>query len=89
MRHAVLQLVLVLLPIWITSAPCLAAGLGVTPADQISTLEGFSVELVYEVSGETQGSWASLTVDPQGRLIACDQYGPLPRPPPRRRCNSS
>src|SRR6056297_1858536 len=26
-----------------------------------------------------QGSWVSLTVDPQGRLIACDQYGSLYR----------
>ena len=55
------------------------AGLGVTPPEQFSTLEGFEVELIYEVPGETQGSWVSLTVDPKGRLIACDQYGGLYR----------
>ena len=57
----------------------LAGGLGVTPADQFSTLPGFEVELLYEVPSETQGSWVSLTVDPKGRLIACDQYGGLYR----------
>ncbi|MEI9896785.1 MAG: hypothetical protein WDN28_23740 [Chthoniobacter sp.] len=36
---------------------------------------GFKVELLYTVPKETQGSWVSLTVDPQGRLIASDQYG--------------
>lgn len=56
-----------------------AAGLGVTPADQFSTPDGFEVELVYEVPGEVEGSWVSLTVDPKGRLIACDQYGGLYR----------
>jgi putative heme-binding domain-containing protein len=79
MRHAVLRLALLMLPIWISPSQCFAAGLGVTPADQISTLDGFEVELVYEVPSETQGSWVSLTVDPQGRLIACDQYGGLYR----------
>lgn len=56
-----------------------AAGLGVTPPNQFSTLDGFEVELVYEVPARQQGSWVSLTVDPQGRLIACDQYGGLYR----------
>ncbi len=56
-----------------------AAGLGVTPADQFRTLQGFEVELLYEVPSETQGSWVSLTVDPKGRLITCDQYGGLYR----------
>ncbi len=37
------------------------------------------MELLYEVPGETQGSWVSLTVDPKGRLMACDQYGGLYR----------
>ncbi|TWT72152.1 c-type cytochrome [Crateriforma conspicua] len=62
-----------------------AGGLGVTPPDQIRVTDGFAVELVYEVPGkggsdaDGQGSWVSLTVDPQGRLIACDQYGALYR----------
>lgn len=56
-----------------------AAGLGVTPPEQFSTLDGFEVELVYEVPSEQQGSWVSVTVDPEGRLIACDQYGGLYR----------
>ncbi|MEM9826559.1 MAG: L-sorbosone dehydrogenase [Planctomycetota bacterium] len=53
------------------------ADLGVVPADQVSTIDGFEVDLVYEVPSETQGSWVSLTVDPKNRLLACDQYGGL------------
>ncbi|NND96158.1 MAG: c-type cytochrome [Pirellulaceae bacterium] len=56
-----------------------AAGLGVTAPEQFSLLPGFEVELLYEVPGEQQGSWVSLTVDPKGRLIACDQDGGLYR----------
>lgn len=56
-----------------------SAGLGVTPPEQFSVPDGFAVELVYEVPSETQGSWVSLTTDPKGRLIACDQYGSLYR----------
>lgn len=56
-----------------------ADGLGVTPADQFRTPEGFAVDLVYKVPAEKQGSWVSLTVDPEGRLITCDQYGGLYR----------
>ena len=59
--------------------PLAAAGLGVTPADQFSVSEGFEVELLYDVPGDSEGSWVSLTVDPQGRLIACDQNGGLYR----------
>ena len=40
--------------------------------------EGFVGELIYEVPSE-QGSWVCLTHDPQGRLIASDQYGKLYR----------
>jgi putative heme-binding domain-containing protein len=54
-----------------------AAGLGVTPAERISVPEGFKVELLHEVSSESEGSWVSLTTDEKGRLIACDQYGGL------------
>lgn len=54
-----------------------AAGLGVTAPEQFSLLDGFEVELLYEVPGDVQGSWVSLTVDPKGRLIACDQDGGL------------
>tara|TARA_R110002049_G_scaffold27321_4_gene94496 strand:+ start:37789 stop:40299 length:2511 start_codon:yes stop_codon:yes gene_type:complete len=56
-----------------------AAGLGVTAEDQFRVLPGFKVDLIYEVPAETQGSWVSLTVDPKGRLIACDQTGGLYR----------
>ncbi|MGB1925562.1 MAG: L-sorbosone dehydrogenase [Rubripirellula sp.] len=61
------------------SAPAFGAGFGATPVEQFSVPEGFEVELIYEVPGETQGSWVSLTVDPKNRLIACDQYGGLYR----------
>lgn len=39
---------------------------------------GFQLKQLYEVPAE-QGSWVSLTVDTQGRLIASDQYGKLYR----------
>ncbi len=52
-------------------------GLGVTPGDRFSVASGFEVELVHEVAAETEGSWVSLTTDPKGRLIACDQNGGL------------
>ncbi len=79
MRDFLLRFAVV--PLWISAlATCVvAAGLGVTPPDQFKTLEGFAVDLLYEVPAETQGSWVSLTVDPKGRLIACDQYGGLYR----------
>jgi putative heme-binding domain-containing protein len=54
-----------------------AAGLGVTPPEQFKVPKGFAVELLHQVDGESEGSWVSLTVDPRGRLIACDQYGGL------------
>ena len=34
---------------------------------------GFKVETVYSVPQATQGSWVSMTIDQQGRLIASDQ----------------
>ncbi|EMI42385.1 c-type cytochrome [Rhodopirellula sp. SWK7] len=54
-----------------------AGGLGVTPSDQFKVPAGFEVELIHQVDPESEGSWVSLTVDPQGRLIACDQLGGL------------
>ena len=47
-----------------------------TPAEDIVTLPGFDVELLYSVP-RWQGSWVSLTTDGKGRLIASDQYGGL------------
>ncbi len=47
----------------------------VTQAEDIQTLDGFTVESVYTVPKETEGSWVSLTRGPDGRLIACDQGG--------------
>ncbi len=47
-------------------------------ADQMKLAAGFRAERVYEVPKE-QGSWVCLTTDPQGRLIASDQYGKLYR----------
>lgn len=45
---------------------------------QLKLPEGFEMHRLYEVPSE-QGSWVSITSDPQGRLIACDQYGKLYR----------
>jgi len=49
-----------------------------TPADKLRLPDGFKAELLYTVPTE-QGSWVSMTNDPQGRLIASDQYGGLYR----------
>ena len=67
---------LALAPLTLTPAAD-AAGFGVASPDQFRVLEGFEVDLIHEVEAETEGSWVSLTVDPKGRLIACDQYGGL------------
>jgi len=45
----------------------------------ITVPEGFEVTELYSPSENGQGSWVSLTNDPQGRLIASDQYGALYR----------
>src|SRR3954471_18547798 len=50
-----------------------------TPASALNVLPGFKAELIYSVPRDDQGSWVSLAVDPQGRLIAGDQYGGLYR----------
>ncbi|HIK96171.1 MAG TPA: c-type cytochrome [Planctomycetes bacterium] len=50
-----------------------------TPAESVTVLKGFEVELLYSVPMAEQGSWVSLTVDPKGRLITSDQYGKLYR----------
>ncbi len=52
-----------------------------TPRDRITVKEGFDVELLYSVPGETQGSWVNLCLDDKGRLIASDQFGGLYRFP--------
>ena len=55
-----------------------------TPAEALKVAKGFKAELIYAVPRDKQGSWVNLCVDPKGRLIASDQYGPLYRitPPP-------
>jgi putative heme-binding domain-containing protein len=55
-----------------------------TPAETLKVLKGFRAELIYSVPKEQQGSWVNMCVDPKGRLIVSDQYGPLYRitPPP-------
>ena len=40
---------------------------------EINVADGFEVELLYTVPKEEQGSWVSLTTDPQGRFLASDQ----------------
>jgi putative heme-binding domain-containing protein len=43
-----------------------------TPIDKIKVMKDFRVELLYSVP-RPQGSWVSMCVDPQGRLIVSDQ----------------
>ena len=55
-----------------------------TPVSRIKAAKDFRVELIYSVPGVEQGSWVNLSVDPQGRILASDQFGGLYRftPPP-------
>ncbi len=46
---------------------------------EISLPDGFEATLLYSPSDHEQGSWVSITTDPQGRLITSDQYGSLYR----------
>jgi putative heme-binding domain-containing protein len=48
-------------------------------ASEITVPNGFKVEKLYNVPKDQEGSWVALTVDPKGRLIACDQYGSIYR----------
>ncbi len=45
-----------------------------TPIERIKVKPDFKIELLYSVP-RAQGSWVSMCLDPQGRLIACDQGG--------------
>ncbi len=53
-------------------------------AETVKTAKGFKAELLYSVPKPIEGSWVNMCVDPKGRLIVSDQYGPLYRivPPP-------
>jgi putative heme-binding domain-containing protein len=46
---------------------------GATPAERIRIAKDFKVELLYSPPS-VEGSWASMCVDPKGRLIVSDQY---------------
>ena len=50
-----------------------------TAPEAIQVQPGFKVELIHAVPKSVEGSWVSMTVDPKGRLIACDQGGGLYR----------
>jgi putative heme-binding domain-containing protein len=52
-----------------------------TPVDRIKAPEGFKVELLYSVPGDSLGSWVALCADDKGRIYASDQYGDLYRFP--------
>jgi putative heme-binding domain-containing protein len=50
-----------------------------TAAEALKVHKDFKAELLYSVPKDKQGSWVNLCVDPKGRLIVSDQYGPLYR----------
>ena len=53
-----------------------------TPVERLKVAEGFQVERLYSVPKDKEGSWVSMCVDPQGRLIVSDQNGGLFRVTP-------
>ena len=54
-------------------------GGSVSAPDSLQLPKGFKAELLYTVPKAEQGSWVTMTVDPKGRIIACDQYGKMYR----------
>ena len=64
---------LVILAISVSTAAAQHSGV----PEKLSLPEGFTVKVVYTVPVEEQGSWVSITTDPQGRLITSSQYGGL------------
>jgi putative heme-binding domain-containing protein len=84
-RFLVLPLVLVAFSLGVReagSAPPALKEPTATPAADLKLAKGFQAELLYTVPKETQGSWVNMCVDPRGRLIVSDQYGPLYRVTP-------
>jgi putative heme-binding domain-containing protein len=63
-------------------APPRARPPAATPAESLKVQKDFRAELLYSVPKDSQGSWVNLCVDPRGRLIVSDQYGPLYRVTP-------
>src|SRR5262249_48619792 len=59
------------------------------PAHSLKIPGDFRVELVYSVPKDQRGSWINLCVDPEGRLIASDQNGPLYRITPSVPCGGA
>ena len=61
-----------------------AAKLSAMGAETVKVMKDFKAELLYSVPKPIEGSWVNMCVDPKGRLIVSDQYGPLYRitPPP-------
>ncbi len=55
------------------------SGGAVLAADALQLPPDFKGELLYTVPKAEQGSWVTMTVDPKGRIIACDQYGKMYR----------
>ena len=55
-----------------------------TPVEMLKVKKDYKVELLYSVPKNQEGSWVNLCVDPKGRLIASDQFGPLYRITPSR-----
>ncbi|BDS08893.1 hypothetical protein NT6N_39330 [Oceaniferula spumae] len=62
--------------LFLTACTLNTSVLGDTDPD-VKLAEGFQLEKIYQVPKKTQGSWVSMTVDDQGRLITSDQYGGL------------
>ncbi len=64
-------------PVKVPGAP--DKGPSATTAESLKVKKDFKAELLYSVPKDQQGSWVNLCVDPKGRLIVSDQYGPLYR----------
>jgi putative heme-binding domain-containing protein len=75
--RAQLFLIIAVLPFtWNLNSVAAAANLA-TPASDLATLPGFTVELLHSAAAE-EGSWICMTIDPKGRLIISPQQNQRP-----------
>jgi hypothetical protein len=63
---------LVLAPICLSAQTPNPAPRLATPADKISVLDGFKVELIRSAE-PAEGSWVCMALDPKGRLLISPQ----------------
>src|SRR5437764_9747790 len=68
-----MNLVRTFLSLLLLAAVNLRAQPQATPAEKLTVLNGFKVELLYSPDKPKEGSWVAMAIDPKGRLIVSPQ----------------